>query len=156
MVNTVGSFNVARLAAAAMAKCAPDASRDGERGVIINTARCGSGAAPPVCLCVCVCVPGVPAVGSASDAPPARSVAAFDGQIGQGAYSASKGAIVAMALPLARELASVGIRVMTIAPGVFMTPMLEGLPAKVKVRGARPACPRALCARGARTSLRRA
>lgn len=56
------------------------------------------------------------------------SVAAFDGQIGQAGYSASKGAVVAMTLPIARELARFGIRVMTIAPGIFETPMLLGLP----------------------------
>jgi NAD(P)-dependent dehydrogenase (short-subunit alcohol dehydrogenase family) len=56
------------------------------------------------------------------------SVAAFDGQIGQIAYSASKGAIVALTLPMARELASSGIRVMTVAPGIFGTPMMKGLP----------------------------
>src|SRR5438128_1855654 len=56
------------------------------------------------------------------------SVAAFDGQIGQAAYSASKGGVVAMTLPIARELARFGIRVMTIAPGTFDTPMLAGLP----------------------------
>lgn len=56
------------------------------------------------------------------------SVAAFDGQIGQAAYSASKGAIVGLTLPIARELARFGIRVMTIAPGIFDTPMLAGLP----------------------------
>lgn len=56
------------------------------------------------------------------------SVAAFDGQIGQVAYSASKGAIVAMTLPMARELASSGIRVVTVAPGLFLTPMMQGLP----------------------------
>jgi NAD(P)-dependent dehydrogenase (short-subunit alcohol dehydrogenase family) len=56
------------------------------------------------------------------------SVAAFDGQIGQAAYSASKGGVVSMTLPLARELARYGIRVMTIAPGIFNTPMLAGLP----------------------------
>jgi NAD(P)-dependent dehydrogenase (short-subunit alcohol dehydrogenase family) len=56
------------------------------------------------------------------------SIAAFDGQIGQVAYSASKGGIAAMTLPMARELASSGIRVLTIAPGIFMTPMLAGLP----------------------------
>jgi len=60
------------------------------------------------------------------------SIAAFDGQIGQAAYSASKGAIVAMTLPVARELASYGVRVMTIAPGLFETPLLAGLPDKVK------------------------
>jgi NAD(P)-dependent dehydrogenase (short-subunit alcohol dehydrogenase family) len=56
------------------------------------------------------------------------SIAAFDGQIGQVAYSASKGGIAAMTLPMARELASSGIRVVTIAPGIFLTPMLAGLP----------------------------
>jgi NAD(P)-dependent dehydrogenase (short-subunit alcohol dehydrogenase family) len=56
------------------------------------------------------------------------SIAAYDGQIGQAAYSASKGAIVAMTLPLARELARSGVRVMTIAPGIFDTPLLAGLP----------------------------
>ena len=91
-VNLIGTFNVLRLAAAAMAQNAPLDS--GERGVIVNTA----------------------------------SVAAFDGQIGQAAYAASKGGIVAMTLPVARELARFGIRVMTIAPGTFDTPLLAGLP----------------------------
>jgi NAD(P)-dependent dehydrogenase (short-subunit alcohol dehydrogenase family) len=91
-INLGGTFNVIRLAAAAMSTTDPSAS--GERGVIINTA----------------------------------SVAAFDGQIGQAAYSASKGGVVAMTLPLARELARYGIRVMTIAPGIFDTPMLASLP----------------------------
>jgi NAD(P)-dependent dehydrogenase (short-subunit alcohol dehydrogenase family) len=91
-VNLVGTFNVIRLAAAAMRQNEPSGS--GERGVIVNTA----------------------------------SVAAFDGQIGQAAYSASKGGVVSMTLPIARELASHGIRVMTIAPGIFDTPMLAGLP----------------------------
>jgi NAD(P)-dependent dehydrogenase (short-subunit alcohol dehydrogenase family) len=91
-VNLVGTFNVIRLAAAAMKQNKP--SESGERGVIVNTA----------------------------------SVAAFDGQIGQAAYSASKGGVVSMTLPIARELASHGIRVMTIAPGIFDTPMLAGLP----------------------------
>jgi len=90
-VNLVGSFNVLRLAAAAMAETEPVA---GERGVIVNTA----------------------------------SAAAYDGQIGQAAYSASKGGIVGMTLPIARDLASSLIRVMTIAPGLFDTPMLQGLP----------------------------
>jgi NAD(P)-dependent dehydrogenase (short-subunit alcohol dehydrogenase family) len=90
-INLVGSFNVARLAAAAMADNTPEP--DGARGVIINTA----------------------------------SIAAFDGQKGQAAYAASKAGIVGMTLPMARDLASVGIRVMTIAPGIFRTPMLEGL-----------------------------
>ena len=90
-VNLVGTFNVLRLAAAAMAQT--DAV-DGERGVIVNTA----------------------------------SAAAFDGQIGQAAYSASKGGVVGMTLPVARDLADKLIRVMTIAPGLFDTPMLQGLP----------------------------
>ncbi|KAE9626510.1 SDR family NAD(P)-dependent oxidoreductase [Parasedimentitalea maritima] len=60
------------------------------------------------------------------------SVAAFDGQKGQAAYSASKGGVVGMCLPMARDLASTGIRVMTIAPGIFMTPMLAGLPEEVQ------------------------
>jgi len=96
MINLVGTFNVIRLAAAAMAQNEPLAG--GERGVIVNTA----------------------------------SVAAFDGQIGQAAYSASKGGIVAMTLPIARELARFGIRVMTIAPGVFWTPMVDGMPDNVQ------------------------
>jgi 3-hydroxyacyl-CoA dehydrogenase/3-hydroxy-2-methylbutyryl-CoA dehydrogenase len=96
MVNTVGSFNVARLAAERMA--AAPADGDGQRGVIINTA----------------------------------SVAAFDGQVGQVAYAASKAAIVGMALPMARDLAGTGIRVLTIAPGLFKTPLLAGLPEKVQ------------------------
>jgi NAD(P)-dependent dehydrogenase (short-subunit alcohol dehydrogenase family) len=92
MVNLVGTFNVLRLAAAAMAATEPE--EDGERGVIVNTA----------------------------------SIAAFDGQIGQIAYSASKGGIVGMTLPAARDLSSVGIRVCTIAPGLVDTPLLGGLP----------------------------
>ncbi len=95
-VNLVGTFNVIRLAAAAMAANAPTAG--GERGVIVSTA----------------------------------SVAAFDGQIGQAAYAASKGGIVAMTLPLAREFARIGIRVMTIAPGTFDTPLLASLPAAAR------------------------
>src|SRR6266436_1019967 len=91
-VNLIGSFNMIRLAADAMAKAGRNAA--GERGVIVNTA----------------------------------SVAAFDGQIGQAAYSASKGGVVAMTLPVARDLSRHGIRVCTIAPGVFETPMLLGLP----------------------------
>lgn len=91
-VNVIGTFNMTRLAADAMAKASPNAS--GERGVIVNTA----------------------------------SVAAYDGQIGQAAYSASKGAIVGMTLPIARDLSRNGIRVCTIAPGIFETPMLLGLP----------------------------
>lgn len=95
-INLVGSFNVARLAAAAMADNAPEP--DGARGVIINTA----------------------------------SVAAYDGQKGQAAYAASKAGIVGMTLPMARDLASIGVRVMTIAPGIFHTPMLAGLPDEVQ------------------------
>jgi len=91
-VNLIGTFNMIRLAAAAMGQGPPNAG--GERGVIVNTA----------------------------------SVAAFDGQIGQAAYAASKGGVVAMTLPIARDLARSGIRVMTIAPGIFLTPMLQGLP----------------------------
>jgi NAD(P)-dependent dehydrogenase (short-subunit alcohol dehydrogenase family) len=96
-VNLIGTFNVIRLAAAVMAKAAPNEA--GERGVIINTA----------------------------------SVAAFDGQMGQAAYAASKGGIVGMTLPIARDLARYGIRVMTIAPGIFETPMLAGLPEKARL-----------------------
>ena len=95
-INLVGSFNLARLAAAAMAQQPP--LDDGERGVIVNTA----------------------------------SVAAFDGQIGQVAYAASKAGIAGMTLPLARDLSRDGIRVMTIAPGIFETPMLMGMPAEVQ------------------------
>ncbi len=91
-INLIGTFNVIRLAGAAMAR--NEAAESGERGVIINTA----------------------------------SVAAFDGQIGQAAYSASKGGVVGMTLPIAREFARYGIRVVTIAPGIFDTPMLAGLP----------------------------
>ncbi|WP_202368119.1 SDR family NAD(P)-dependent oxidoreductase [Pseudomonas sp. MWU318] len=95
-VNLIGSFNMLRLAAAAIAES--EANADGERGVIINTA----------------------------------SVAAFDGQIGQAAYSASKGAIASLTLPAARELARFGIRVMTIAPGIFETPMMAGMTPEVR------------------------
>lgn len=91
-VNLVGSFNMARLTAEAMAGNSPDA--DGSRGIIINTA----------------------------------SIAAYEGQVGQVAYAASKGGVVAMTLPMARDLAPLGIRVMTIAPGLFGTPMLSELP----------------------------
>jgi NAD(P)-dependent dehydrogenase (short-subunit alcohol dehydrogenase family) len=90
-VNLVGTFNVVRLAVAAMVKTE---ALGEERGVIVNTA----------------------------------SVAAFDGQIGQAAYSASKGGVAAMTLPLAREFARDRIRVVTIAPGIFETPMMAGLP----------------------------
>ncbi len=90
-VNLIGSFNVLRLCAETMQENEPN--RDGERGVIINTA----------------------------------SVAAFDGQIGQVAYSASKGGIVGMTLPIARDLARSGIRCVTIAPGLFLTPLFHAL-----------------------------
>jgi NAD(P)-dependent dehydrogenase (short-subunit alcohol dehydrogenase family) len=96
-INLIGTFNVIRLAAAAMERNPPRAG--GERGVIVNTA----------------------------------SVAAFDGQIGQAAYSASKGGIVAMTLPIAREFARIGVRVMTIAPGTFDTPLLAALPEAARV-----------------------
>ena len=95
-VNLVGSFNMLRLAAAAIAETEPQ--KGGERGVIINTA----------------------------------SVAAYDGQIGQAAYAASKGAIASLTLPAARELARFGIRVMTIAPGIFETPMMAGMSDEVR------------------------
>ncbi|MBD9442584.1 SDR family NAD(P)-dependent oxidoreductase [Pseudomonas sp. PDM04] len=95
-VNLIGSFNMLRLASAAIAETTPDT--DGERGVIINTA----------------------------------SAAAYDGQIGQAAYAASKGAIVSLTLPAARELARFGIRVMTIAPGIFETPMMAGMTPQVR------------------------
>jgi len=91
-VNLIGTFNVLRLAAAAMASGEPDA--DGERGAVVMTA----------------------------------SIAAFDGQIGQTAYSASKGGVVGLTLPAARDLARRGIRVCTIAPGLFDTPLLAALP----------------------------
>jgi len=94
-INLVGSFNVMRLAAAAMLANEPV---DGDRGVIVNTA----------------------------------SIAAYDGQIGQAAYAASKGGIVGLTLSAARDLADKAIRVMTIAPGTFETPMLAGLPGEVK------------------------
>lgn len=87
-VNLIGTFNVCRLVAAAVAEQPPMV--DGERGVLINTS----------------------------------SVAAYEGQIGQAAYSASKGAVAAITLPLARELARLGIRVVAIAPGIFDTPMM--------------------------------
>jgi short-subunit dehydrogenase len=95
-INLVGSFNMARFAADAMART--EAQEEGERGIIIHTA----------------------------------SVAAYDGQIGQTAYSASKGAIVAMTLPMARDLSRSGIRVMTIAPGIFETPMMLAMPQEVR------------------------
>lgn len=95
-VNLIGTFNMIRLAAAAMSSNTPEST--GERGVIINTA----------------------------------SVAAYDGQIGQAAYSATKGGVVGMTLPIARDLARSGIRNMTIAPGIFGTPMMFGMPQDVQ------------------------
>lgn len=95
-VNLVGTFNICRLAAAAMMRNEPN--ENGERGVLINTA----------------------------------SVAAYEGQIGQASYAASKGGIVGLTLPLARDLSRAGIRVMAIAPGLFDTPMLAGLPENVR------------------------
>jgi NAD(P)-dependent dehydrogenase (short-subunit alcohol dehydrogenase family) len=91
-VNLIGTYNVLRLAAAAMSANEPDGG--GERGVVVMTA----------------------------------SAAAFDGQIGQTAYSASKGGVVGLTLPAARDLARWGIRVCTIAPGLFDTPLLAALP----------------------------
>ncbi|MDR3395975.1 MAG: 3-hydroxyacyl-CoA dehydrogenase [Pandoraea sp.] len=95
-VNLIGTFNVLRIAASAMAEGTPDT--EGERGVIVNTA----------------------------------SVAAFDGQIGQAAYAASKGGVAALTLPAARELARVGVRVVTVAPGIFETPMMAGMTPEVQ------------------------
>ena len=95
-VNLIGSFNMIRLAAEAMAKNEPEPT--GERGVLISTA----------------------------------SVAAYDGQMGQAAYSASKGGVVGMTLPIARDLARNGIRNMTIAPGIFGTPMMFTMPQEVQ------------------------
>lgn len=95
-INLIGTFNLLRVAAAAMGKLAP--LEGGERGLVVNTA----------------------------------SVAAFEGQIGQAAYAASKGGIAALTLPAARELASQGIRVMAIAPGLFGTPLLLNMPEKVQ------------------------
>ena len=95
-INLVGTFNMARLAAEAIARSTPNAG--GERGVIINTA----------------------------------SIAAFDGQVGQAAYAASKAGVAGLTLPMARELARHGIRVMTIAPGIFKTPMMAGMPQEVQ------------------------
>ncbi|MFN3938625.1 MAG: SDR family NAD(P)-dependent oxidoreductase [Gemmobacter sp.] len=96
-VNLGGTFNCIRLAAAEMAKNDP---RDGDRGVIVNTA----------------------------------SIAAFDGQAGQAAYAASKAGVAGMTLPLARDLARNAIRVCTIAPGLFLTPMLMGLPEEARAQ----------------------
>jgi NAD(P)-dependent dehydrogenase (short-subunit alcohol dehydrogenase family) len=95
-VNLVGTFNVLRLTAAAMAANDPD--DEGERGAVVMTA----------------------------------SIAAFDGQIGQAAYAASKGGVVGLTLPAARDLARLGIRVCTIAPGLFDTPLLAGLPEETR------------------------
>jgi len=95
-VNLIGTFNVLRLAAAAMLANEPDA--EGERGVIVTTA----------------------------------SIAAYEGQIGQLAYAASKGGVVAMTLPAARDLAGSGVRVCTIAPGLFDTPLLAALPEEAR------------------------
>jgi NAD(P)-dependent dehydrogenase (short-subunit alcohol dehydrogenase family) len=95
-INLIGTFNMIRLVAAAMAANPPN--EEGERGVIVNTA----------------------------------SVAAFDGQIGQAAYAASKAGVAGMTLPLARDLSRHAIRVMTIAPGIFETPMLLTMPPQVQ------------------------
>ncbi|KAA0182289.1 MULTISPECIES: 3-hydroxyacyl-CoA dehydrogenase [Cupriavidus] len=95
-INLIGTFNMIRLAAAAMVQNTPD--EGGERGIIVNTA----------------------------------SVAAFDGQIGQAAYAASKGGVVGMTLAVARDLSRDGVRCMTIAPGIFETPMLLGMPQEVQ------------------------
>lgn len=95
-INLIGTFNMIRVAAEAMARENP--LEDGERGIIVNTA----------------------------------SVAAFEGQIGQAAYAASKGGVVAMTLPIARELARYGIRVVTIAPGIFETPLMAGFSPEVQ------------------------
>lgn len=95
-INLIGTFNMLRLAAAAIAEGTPDAH--GERGVIVNTA----------------------------------SIAAYDGQIGQAGYAASKAGVVGLTLPVARELARFGIRVVTIAPGIFATPMMSAMPQDVQ------------------------
>jgi NAD(P)-dependent dehydrogenase (short-subunit alcohol dehydrogenase family) len=95
-VNLIGTYNAARLFAAACAKLDP--MEDGERGVMVFTA----------------------------------SVAAFDGQVGQQAYSASKAGVAGMTLPMARDLAQHGIRVCTIAPGLFLTPLMQTLPEPVQ------------------------
>lgn len=104
-INQVGSFNVARLVAASIAKrvaahANPDSEQNADNGIIINTA----------------------------------SIAAFDGQVGQASYASSKAGVVGMMLPLARELTRHGIRVMTIAPGVFATPMMQSLPEKARTQ----------------------
>lgn len=105
MINQVGSFNVARLVAASIAKRVaanvnPDSEQNADNGIIINTA----------------------------------SIAAFDGQVGQASYASSKAGVVGMMLPLARELTRHGIRVMTIAPGIFATPMMDSLPEKARTQ----------------------
>lgn len=97
-LNTVGTFNVTRLAAAAMARNTPN--DDGERGVVVNTA----------------------------------SVAGLEGQTGQLAYAAAKAAILGMTLPLARDLAPVGIRVCAIAPGTMGTPLMQQASEEVRAR----------------------
>lgn len=99
-INLVGTFNVARLVAASIAKrvAADGGPKNEDRGILINTA----------------------------------SIAAFDGQVGQSSYSSSKSGVVGMMLPLARELTRHGIRVMTVAPGVFATPMMQSLPEKAR------------------------
>ena len=100
-INLVGSFNVARLIAASIAKrvaAKPSDEANADNGIIINTA----------------------------------SIAAFDGQVGQASYASSKAGVVGLTLPLARELARHGIRVMTIAPGVFATPMMQSIPEKAR------------------------
>ena len=95
-INLIGTFNIARCAAAAMTGNKPD--KNAEKGVIINTA----------------------------------SIAAYDGQMGQCAYSATKGGIASMTLPMARDLAAEGIRVNAIAPGVMATPLMKAMPEKVQ------------------------
>jgi NAD(P)-dependent dehydrogenase (short-subunit alcohol dehydrogenase family) len=95
-VNLIGTFNVLRLAAAAMSE--NEANGEGERGVCVNTA----------------------------------SIAAYDGQIGQAAYAASKGGIVGLTLPAARDMAGRGVRVVTVAPGLFDTPLLAALPEEAR------------------------
>ena len=95
-INLLGTFNLLRLAAEAIAREEP--GEDGERGLIVNTS----------------------------------SVSAFEGQIGQAAYAASKGGVAAMTLPIAREFARGGIRVVAIAPGIFETPMMASFPPEVQ------------------------
>ena len=97
-INLIGTFRMLSASAAGMAEARPLEGRDGEKGVIVNTA----------------------------------SIAAFDGQMGQAAYAASKGGVHALTLPVARDLAKLGIRVIAIAPGIFETPMLAGLPEEVQ------------------------